>query len=276
VDNLSGGRVDLAFTPGWSANDFALAPENYATRGEMIYESLRTFEKLWRGEMVPFRNGAGDTVELAVYPRPARPDRRIWLTCTRGRDRFEKAGELGANVLTALLMQTPEDLAENISAYRASRASHGHDPAGGVVTLMLHTYLGDNPGAVRAAVRGPLGDYILSSIDLWQLTAQPLKELPANDRARLIDLAFERYLRTSSLIGTVETALETARHFQAAGVNEIACLIDFGVEDAPTLASVERIVRLRDQLRPRSGAEPPPLPPDTPPPLTETSAQPFF
>ncbi|MEM8605147.1 MAG: Uma2 family endonuclease, partial [Cyanobacteria bacterium P01_H01_bin.121] len=32
VDNLSQGRVDLAFAMGWNANDFAIAPQNYRDR----------------------------------------------------------------------------------------------------------------------------------------------------------------------------------------------------------------------------------------------------
>ena len=32
VDNLSGGRVDIALASGWLRSDFVLAPEHYSTR----------------------------------------------------------------------------------------------------------------------------------------------------------------------------------------------------------------------------------------------------
>ncbi len=249
VDNLSGGRVDLAFTPGWSVNDFALAQDRYATRLDGMFESLRIFETLWRGGTGSFTNGAGEPVELSVFPRPHSTDRTVWLTCTRGRERFEKAGELGANVLTALLMQTTGELADNIAAYRASRARHGFDPDRGVVTLMLHTYLGDDLAEVRERVREPLHEYLLSSIQLWGMTERSLEQLSAAERGRVIDAALERYLRTSSLIGTVDTALDTVRQLQALGVNEFACLVDFGIDDARTLAGLRAIGRLRDRCR---------------------------
>lgn len=249
VDNLSGGRVDLAFTPGWSVNDFALAQDRYATRLDDMLESLRIFETLWRGGTGSFTNGAGEPVELSVFPRPHSADRTVWLTCTRGRERFEKAGELGANVLTALLMQTTGELADNIAAYRASRARHGFDPDRGVVTLMLHTYLGEDLSEVRELVREPLHDYLLSSIQLWGLTERSLEQLSPTERGRVIDAALERYLRTSSLIGTVDTALDTVRQMQDLGVNEIACLVDFGIDDARTLAGLRAIGRLRDRCR---------------------------
>ena len=249
VDNLSGGRVDLAFTPGWSVNDFALAPERYATRQDSMFESVRTFQTLWRGETSSFTNGAGEQVDLSVFPRPRHADRPLWLTCTRGRDRFEKAGELGANVLTALLMQTTDELADNIAAYRASRARHGFDPDAGVVTLMLHTYIGEDLTTVRELVREPLHQYLVSSIQLWGMTEGSLEQLSHAERSRVIETALERYIRTSSLIGTVETAKATVQHLQRVGVNEMACLIDFGVDDARTLEGLGAIACLRDHCR---------------------------
>jgi natural product biosynthesis luciferase-like monooxygenase protein len=249
VDNLSGGRVDLAFTPGWSVNDFALAPERYATRQDSMFESVRTFQALWRGETSSFTNGAGEQVDLSVFPRPRHADRPLWLTCTRGRDRFEKAGELGANVLTALLMQTTDELADNIAAYRASRARHGFDPDAGVVTLMLHTYIGEDLTTVRELVREPLHQYLVSSIQLWGMTEGSLEQLSHAERSRVIETALERYIRTSSLIGTVETAKATVQHLQRVGVNEMACLIDFGVDDARTLEGLGAIACLRDHCR---------------------------
>src|SRR5581483_11424079 len=36
VDNLSGGRVGLSFASGWHAADFALMPENFKTRREVM------------------------------------------------------------------------------------------------------------------------------------------------------------------------------------------------------------------------------------------------
>src|SRR5262249_25139060 len=40
VDNLSGGRVELSFAPGWNAEDFILRPDHYARRYEVMYEGI--------------------------------------------------------------------------------------------------------------------------------------------------------------------------------------------------------------------------------------------
>ena len=60
---------------------------------------------------------------------------------------------MGVNLLTHLLGQSVEQLAENIVAYRAAWQAAGH-PGDGQVTLMLHTYLhADSAEARRVAAR---------------------------------------------------------------------------------------------------------------------------
>ncbi|HEX5101293.1 MAG TPA: MupA/Atu3671 family FMN-dependent luciferase-like monooxygenase, partial [Polyangiaceae bacterium] len=167
VDNLSGGRVDLSFVRGWGPNDFALAPGEFERRGESLPEKLELVRRLWRGEAILLPNGLGKMVELRSFPRPVQPDLPVWLTCTRDDERFLEAGRLGVNVLTALLLQSPEDLERRVRLYREARARHGFDPRAGHVTLMLHTYVGEDERDVLERVRTPLQEYLKSSLELW-------------------------------------------------------------------------------------------------------------
>lgn len=57
VDNLSKGRVDLAFARGWNPNDFVLSPETYANRTEALFSGMQTVQKLWRGESISLPTG---------------------------------------------------------------------------------------------------------------------------------------------------------------------------------------------------------------------------
>jgi acyl carrier protein len=141
VDNLSKGRVDLAFARGWNPNDFVLSPETYANRTEALFSGMQTVQKLWRGESISLPNGMGKETEIKVYPLPKQRELSVWMTCSGGKERFIEAGALGVNILTALLFQPIEELAEKIALYRDSRAKHGHDPEAGHVTLMLHTFV---------------------------------------------------------------------------------------------------------------------------------------
>jgi natural product biosynthesis luciferase-like monooxygenase protein len=243
VDNLSGGRVDIACATGWNANDFVLAPDGFADRRDATLEGAETLRELWAGKKTTRRNGEGEQVEVMTYPRPVQPAPNLWLTCAANPQNFADAGARGMNVLTALLFQQVEDLGPRIRAYREARAAAGLDPATGVITVMLHTFVGESDDAVRAVIREPFLRYLESSIDLWQ---HKWADLGTGPRDKLVAFAFERYFRTSALFGSVERCADFARGLRAAGVDEIACLIDFGVADETILDALPWLAKVRE------------------------------
>lgn len=243
VDNLSRGRVDLALATGWNANDFVLAPDRYADRRDYTLDNVAVIRDLWAGKTVTRRNGQNADAEIATYPRPVQPELDVWLTCSANPAGFTDAGALGLNVLTALLFQRVEDLGPRIAAYREARERHGHDPAGGRVTLMMHTFVGTSDEAVREVVRAPFLEYLESSVDLWKNHWPDLQRFSGDQR--LLAHAFERYFRTSALLGSVDKCAALVRDLVAVGVDEVASLIDFG---APAGATIDALPYL-DELR---------------------------
>ncbi len=249
VDNLSGGRAGLAFASGWHVNDFALAPDAYERRREAMWEGIAEFRRAWAGEPVRRRNGAGQEVELRVFPRPLQAEPPLWITC-QSDETFVRAGELGLSVLTNMNYKSAADLEERIRRYRAARERAGHDPATGTVTLMLHTYVADDPDEVRLRLRTAYGGYLLSNLALQMRFAQGFgaaAELSPADREELMERAFQRLLDTNGLVGTPAACRAKAEGFRAAGVDEIACLIDFGLDLDTVLASLERVAQLRHE-----------------------------
>ena len=245
VDNLSQGRVDIAFARGWNPNDFVLAPENYAHSTELLFSGIETVKQLWRGESIRLSNGKGEEAEVRIYPRPKQPELAVWVTCSGGVERFAEAGALGANVLTALLFQSVDDLGEKIAAYRAARSAHGHDPAAGVVTCMMHTAVGADLETVRQQVRAPFIAYLKNSVNLWRQGSTDLNTLSPTEQAALLEYAFERYFQQSALFGTPRSCLPMVQKLAAVGVNEIACLIDFGIDADTVLANLPALNDLR-------------------------------
>lgn len=245
VDNLSRGRVDLAFARGWNVKDFVLWPQNYANSKEVLFSGVQTVQKLWRGEAILVLDGVGKETEIKIYPLPKQRELSIWITCSGSREMFIEAGVLGTNVLTALLFQEIEELSEKIALYRESRAKHGHDPQAGHVTLMLHTFVGEEIEFVRNKVRGPFIEYLKTSVDLWRHGSKNVSELTERERKKLVDYAFERYSRMNALFGTPSTCLEMVNRLKEIGVDEIACLIDFGVDADSVLASLHSLNTLR-------------------------------
>ena len=256
VDNLSDGRVDLGFGQGWNPNDFVLMPDAFAGRLANLHDGIETVSSLWAGTPQTRRNGIGGVAEVRTFPRPVQDSFGLWLTCSGSIDRFRQAGEMGANVLTALLFQTIAELAEKITCYRDAREKAGHDGRG-QVTLMLHTYVGESREGVRRAVRQPLLGYLRDSTDLWKQQFPAFDELSDADRDRVIEFAFERYVRTHSLCGTPQECADRADALRAIGVTEIACLVDFGVETDAALAGISRIAAVQNHLLDEADTSPP-------------------
>ena len=254
VDNLSKGRVGISFTSGWMPNDFAFFPERYPSKREEMFRGIQEVQDLWRGNAIPGHDGLGKEIELRIFPKPIQSELPIWLTCSGGPEMFEKAGELGCHVLTALLTQSIEEVAPKIQLYRDSLVRHGHKPTDGKVTMMMHTYIGEDADEVLHKVKAPLTKYLKSHMNLIETGAQSLNldvdisehADPEKYRDQMAAFAFERYYRTSSLIGTPASCMKMVERLKAIGVDEVACLIDFGVDVDSVLESLDHLVVLRD------------------------------
>jgi natural product biosynthesis luciferase-like monooxygenase protein len=273
VDNLSNGRVGLSFASGWHASDFALAPGNFKDRRELMSRGIETVRALWRGETVPATSGDGKEIQVRMYPPPVQREPRIWVTASGSPETFAMAGRTGSYVLTNLLVMKPEELIANIAVYRKAYREAGHEGEGHI-TLMLHTFVGRTLEEVRAKVRGPFLDYLRTSTDLinkarWELTAfakaddrtkaggatMNLDDLSPEDMNALLDHAFERYFATAGLFGTPESCVTTVDRLRDLGVDEIACLIDFGVDTDSVLAGLPQLDELRRRCAPAAADE---------------------
>jgi len=250
VDNLSQGRVGLSFASGWHADDFLLSSENYPNRKEVMWQGIEIFKKLWRGEKVEFKNGSGNVVKINTFPRPIQSEIPIWITC--GADStFIEAGKIGANVLTSFLYETTDNLARQISLYRDSLAKNGYAPKKGKVALMLHTFIGDNEDLVKEKVKEPFCKYLKTHFNLVENLAQKVnfkvntKTFTEEDRESLFSFAFERYLQGRVMIGSQESCLKTVEDLEKIGVDEIACLIDFGLDFPDVMSSLVKLKNLK-------------------------------
>ena len=252
VDNISGGRVGIAIASGWHDRDFAFAPDNYARRREVIFEYIETVRKLWRGESITTKGGSGKDVEVKTLPRPVQKDLPIWITAAGTPETFRKAGEIGANLLTHLLGQKIEQLAERVAIYRKAWRDAGH-PGEGHVTLMMHTFVGGDMQVVKDKVRGPFREYLRTSVDLIKDLAEGRGQdmrstaLTPEDWEAILDHGFHRYFDTSALMGTPDTCVRMVNRLKGVGIDEIACLIDFGVDEDSVLESLDMLANVRER-----------------------------
>lgn len=248
IDQLSGGRVDLGFASGWNPNDFVLSPATYANLRAVWHERIPLVQRLWRGEAVPFRNGQQEEVLIQVYPKPLQPELTIWLTISKSTESFRYAGAQGYNVLTMLQGIDLDEMGKKIAVYRAARQESGFDPATGVVTLLLHTLVHKDLKLVTEAVREPFWAYIKSALTghLQQVAAE--QRPSEKELHKMVDYAYERYFQTGALFGSVQEAQHVIEKASAVGVNEVACLLDFGVDEAVVRDALPYLGALKAQM----------------------------
>jgi phthiocerol/phenolphthiocerol synthesis type-I polyketide synthase D len=252
VDNLSNGRIGISVASGWLPNDFALAPDNYDDRHGLLRERIDQIKKIWRGEPFEARSGNGKTVMLNVFPPPVQKELPIWFTVAGNPSGFEYAGKIGANLLTHLLNQDIETLEEKITLYRKSRAEHGFDPDEGIVTVMTHTFVGPDIKKVLEIAREPYCDYLKENVTLFSGLAYSrnsntdTSKLKGRELDEFAHYIFDRFYKQRSLIGTPESCLDLTRKMQAAGVNEVASLLDFGPSTEDVLSSLKWLKQLKE------------------------------
>ncbi|HVK94835.1 MAG TPA: MupA/Atu3671 family FMN-dependent luciferase-like monooxygenase, partial [Noviherbaspirillum sp.] len=249
VDNLSNGRAGVAIASGWHPQDFVLSPDSFAARKQATMDGIQTLKTLWSGQAITRLDGAGKAAELRIFPRPIQAELPMWITAAGNPETFVQAGRIGANVLTHLLGQTIPELAKQLALYREARATHGHDPAAGKVTLMIHTFVGEDFEETIDRARAPFMRYMRSHISLREPLIKslniPIDNPSEQDVDDMISFAFERYSRTASLIGTPQTCLPVVNQLKEIGVDEIACLIDW--MDAPdALQGLPALGQLRE------------------------------
>ncbi len=276
VDNISQGRVGISFASGWQPNDFVLKPENFKDNKNVMLRNIEVVRQLWRGQAVTFDNPLGEKVEIRTLPRPVQKELPYWVTSAGNPQTFIDAGRIGANVLTHLLGQTVDELAEKIAAYRKAYKDAGY--AGeGYVSLMLHTFVAPDIAFVRTTVKQPLIDYLKTSLNLvkqyaWTFPAfkrregmdagqgsVDLQSLAPEEMDALMEYSFERYFEGSGLFGTPEGCGAMVERIKAVGVDDVACLVDFGVDGDTVLAHLPHLNRLRALSQPSANADGVPL-----------------
>ncbi len=250
VANLSGGRAGVAFGSGFVPRDFVLAPGSFDARKQVMFEAIAAVRSMWQGNPYSGVGGSGLPTSVDVFPRPVRPDLPLWLSTTRDIATFVEAGELGFGVLTALLRLTTEELAERIAAYRQARQGAGHAGPGSV-TLMVHTYVGEDAADVHNMTYAPLRTYIRAHMEHTRELLDT-RTLSSADEEELLDHAQERYLTSAGLFGTEAECRSRLSELRSLGVDEVACLMDFGMSSDAVLKSIDRLGRLSVSATARS------------------------
>lgn len=251
VDNLSRGRVAVSFASGWHPSDFVIAPNSsqayYDRRKELLFENMELIQKLWGGEPARLTGIDGNELEVKVLPRPIQPQLQVWIASNGSPDTFAKTGASGANLLTGYAGQGLDEMEEKIALYRQERAKNGFDPETGIVTVMVHTCVGETDDLVKQKVRAPLKDYLKTFLKQQKNVLPGYDSFSETDHETVVSFAFDRYFEENALLGSVEKCSQLVEDLIDIGVNEVACLVDFGISKDDVLESMTYLKQLKEK-----------------------------
>src|SRR5678815_5926753 len=91
---------------------------------------------------------------------------------------------------------------DSISSYREARTRHGYDPQTGIVSIMVHTFVGQSNSAVKEQVRAPFTHYLRSYFKQYDNVRVTPDDVTEADRDAIMTAAFEHYFETNTLMGT--------------------------------------------------------------------------
>ncbi|MEU3229434.1 MupA/Atu3671 family FMN-dependent luciferase-like monooxygenase [Nocardiopsis alba] len=245
VDRLSGGRAGVAIASGWNPTDFVLAPDNLARNKEVMREGIVELRRLWAGGTVERIGPDGEVRRIRTHPLPSRGELETWITAAGSPETFALAGESGCGVLTHVMAQSRERLEENLVVYSDALEEAGHGIEREKVTVMMHTFLGEEHNASVELARAPMTAYMKGSLGLFGMAGH--RDEDADALRELLDHTYERYVGDRFLIGSVDRCVPIVEALAESGVDEIACLIDFGLPTDEVLRGLDNLALLNEK-----------------------------
>ncbi|TCC09271.1 LLM class flavin-dependent oxidoreductase [Kosakonia quasisacchari] len=240
LDNLSAGRVGLGLASGWNPDDFYAVPENYALRRSLLNTRLEEIRAHWRNGLLDPSAGSEKRI---LHPTPFSSELPVWLTAATNPETFQNAGQLGTNLLTHLIGHDLDELRGKIKLYRESYRKALNSSGKGKVTVLLHAYV-DDQGSAADTAKDAFVDYLLHFMMLTSNLNQDAAKLTTADSLALAEHGYKRYLSGHSLIGTTEHCNNTLLALNDLDVDEVACLVDFGLPAQRVEESLYRLASL--------------------------------
>lgn len=247
IDNLSQGRVGLAFASGWHPDDFVFSGCDFDNRHQQLKDKLVDVQQLWQGKSINRLNGRGQSQPVSIRPTPIQKQLPTWITAAGNPETFRYAGQIGANILTHVLGQSLDQLISNIGVYHDALTEHGFSVDDKDITLMLHSYLDSTDDIALSIVETPFKNYLKSSLNLMAPLAKEIGLDMAEHQQQIIDLAFERFSKANALFGTASSCQGLLERLHQAGITEIANLIDFGVASDKVMSSLQHLTVAQQQ-----------------------------
>jgi alkanesulfonate monooxygenase SsuD/methylene tetrahydromethanopterin reductase-like flavin-dependent oxidoreductase (luciferase family) len=236
LDILSDGRVEFGTGRSGTPVELDGFGINPALSKDMWYEAVRMIPRMWRDEAFSYEGRFFSVPPRNVVPKPVqKPHPPMWVAAASP-DTFVRAGNAGLGVL-CFLIGKPANLVSRVQSYRD--AIRGAEPvgefineqvAGFTVTLCL------DDAAEARAIGGPaalwytamlgtiVGDWrgrCIPGYEYYSAMAQESSDQATRDLGSLLDDG-------TFCIGDPADCIRTIAKYEAAGVDQILCLMQAG------------------------------------------------
>lgn len=229
VDVMSGGRLHLGVANGYSRGDLDVFGVESSRRGARLGAGIELIRALWTQETVTASGEDFALEEFRLFPRPLQnPSPSIYIGGHAPRA-VERAARLGDEYLISTT-QDIDGVIALVNTYNESRRSLGLAERRPFLNRIVCAVA--NRREKEAALDRYTGAF-LSLYDSWGHTVVTGR---TGDERRLDVLA-----RDTFIIGEPAECIELIERYVEAGIDHIACLMNFG---RPDLDLVERSMRL--------------------------------
>jgi alkanesulfonate monooxygenase SsuD/methylene tetrahydromethanopterin reductase-like flavin-dependent oxidoreductase (luciferase family) len=231
VDALSGGRLRLGVSAGYSPVDLQAFDVPANERGRRMRGGLQLIRAVWTGEHEALGDRFSHLSGFTLFPKPVQqPAPPIYVGATVD-TAIRRAARLGDEFIISTT-QRIGDIPRMLSVYHEELRKSGRDPGVKVTVLNRIVHVVPDRAAKQEAIHF-FGERFLRLYDAWG--HQNVTGLDHAARS-LAQVSQEHFI-----IGEMAECVELIAQYAALGIGEIACLMNFG---GPDLGTVERSMRL--------------------------------
>jgi alkanesulfonate monooxygenase SsuD/methylene tetrahydromethanopterin reductase-like flavin-dependent oxidoreductase (luciferase family) len=255
LDIISNGRLDLGGGRGGSLQEMSLVGVNPDDSYPQLEEALKVIGRAWREDTFEYHSdrlnvaSPPENAPHTILPRPVQmPHPPLYMACTRA-DTVRRAASYGVGAL-AFGFGGPEDVRRQREMYDESRANRTEDTlvSPGVtndefVALCPTLTLDDHDEAIRLGARGQR--FFGESITHWIVPGRPApaQDMENDDNVKIMTERRADALRIEDpdlrtvtaanfniehAYGNADRAIEYVKELEAAGADEIMCMISMG------------------------------------------------
>lgn len=243
VDMVSGGRLRLGVSAGYSETDFRTSGISLKDRARRMREGVPLIRRLWTEESVTARSEDYELEDFRLFPKPLqKPCPPIYMGGTVP-SAIARAARLGDEFLISAT-QSRQQAEAQISVYGKALRDLGLDAATKRLTInrVVHVAV-DRRGKERAVEM--LAEQYLRYYQSWG--HQSIVALEGRSRAPQ-DVAAEHFI-----VGEPSECVEAIQAYASLGIEQICCFMHFG--RTPLEFAEASLRRFGEQVIPRVQGE---------------------